>query len=161
VRRRFYRKLLLHIVNAIASRHFNVYLLYKKDHLDNASIHSLMIICSCTSKRRQCIQKSQRESIRIAAHHQGVSVRRVAAAAPLFVVAHPIVADHQYVVDRRSLAVSASDGRPLLVCAYLHLEGVGISPDIVPGLDVVVAGIASTEEYRNGEEPGHNFAELG
>jgi hypothetical protein len=110
-----------------------------------------MIICSCTSKRRRCIKKSRRKIISSVAHHPSVSVPRVAAAAagapPMpFAFVPPFVADHHGV------------GMDLLVFASLHLEGVGTAPDIVPGSDAVVAGIASTMEHRDGGEPEHNFA---
>lgn len=93
------------------------------------------------------MKKSPRKIINSVAHHPSVFVPRVAAAgAPPFAFAPPNVADHQGVY------------RPLLAFASLHLEGVNIVPDIVPGLDVVAAGIASTKEQRDGVEPGHSFA---
>jgi hypothetical protein len=98
-----------------------------------------MIKCSCTSKRRRCMKKSRRKIISSVAHHPSVSVPRVAA-----VGAPPIVAGHQGV------------DTDLLAFASLHLEAVGIAPDIVPGLNAVAADIASTKELQDGAEPGHS-----
>jgi hypothetical protein len=112
-----------------------------------------MILRSSASKRRQCIQKLRRGSIKSVEHHLSVSVHQAAAAAPPFADAPPIVVDHQCVVALQSLFVFASDNRPLLASAPLHLEGVHIDPDS----SVVVAGIAST--CQDDEWLVYSFAE--
>jgi hypothetical protein len=129
-----------------------------------------MIKCSCTSKRRRCRKKSRRKIISSVALHPSVSVPRVAAAGapprpfafdrPLFADL-PISVDPPIFVDPPIVAGRQCVGMYLLLFAYLHLEGVGTAPDIVPGLNAVAADIASTKAHQDGGEPGHSFAGLG
>jgi hypothetical protein len=112
-----------------------------------------MILRSSASKRRQCIQKSRRGSISSVEHHLSVSVHQAAAAAPPFADVPPFAAAPPFVVARQSLFVFASDDRPLLASAPLHLERVHIDPDS----GAVVAGIAWT--CQDDEWLVHSFAE--